>query len=332
MSERLVDPYDVALFDLDGVVYIGPYAVDGAPEALAGLHAAGVRTMYLTNNAAPSPQSVADKLVNLGIPAPLDDVITSAQVAVDGLKRALPPGARVLVVGSGNLARLCAEAGFEVTGSADDQPAAVLQGYDPQLTWPRLDEAAFAVQRGAAWYATNDDATRPTERGLVPGLGVALYGVGLTVRVQPTIFGKPYPPMFDYAQRRTGARRPIFVGDRLDTDIAGAVAAGMDSLLVFSGAHGKHELLAASPDERPTAIGADLAALLLPPRRARLGGEVAFCGAHTVRKVAVDLRPDGALPTTVDGQLDILWAAAQLTWAGVGGEVDHLLESLDLIR
>lgn len=330
MSERLVDGHDVVLFDLDGVVYLGAEPVPGAPAHLAALREAGVRLLYVTNNAAPSADSVAVKLTALGIPAELDDIVTSAQVAVDALRTALPVGSAVLVAGSANLRRLCEAAGFQVTGSADDAPVAVLQGYDPAMTWPRLDEAALAVQRGAAWYATNDDATRPTERGLVPGLGAALYAVGLTVRTQPVVFGKPHPPMFDYAVRRTAARSPLFVGDRLDTDIAGAVAAGMESLFVLSGAHGTRELLAAGPDRRPTSIGSDVGALLRPPRRVTLTATSATCGAATVH------RQDGALvirdvPRDHSGQVDALWAAARLLWTGPPVTVDAVVDALDLL-
>lgn len=165
----------------------------------------------------------------------------------------------LLVTGTKNLVELARSAGFRTTETADDDPDAVLQGYNPGIEWRLLDEASIAVQRGATWYGTNDDLNRPTDRGLVPGLGAQLAVVASTVRQQPIVFGKPHAPMLDFAVKHTGAQRPIFVGDRIDTDIMGGNRAGMPTLLAFTGAHGKRDLLEAGLGDRPTFIGADLA-------------------------------------------------------------------------
>lgn len=314
MSVRLIDDYDVAFFDLDGVVYLGPVAVEGALAAVEGLRAIGKRVVYVTNNASRSAQQVADHLTELGLGATPDDLVTSAQVAADILSRELPSGAKVLVTGSANLASLMSENGFTVVQSADDQPVAVIQGYDPQMTWPRLNEAAIAIQRGAVWYATNNDATLPSNRGILPGLGAAINAVGNTVDFRPIIFGKPFRPMLDYALTKTGAQRPIFVGDRIDTDIEGANNAGMASLFVFSGVHGKEDVVTAPPGARPSAIGYDVRALLESPRRVRLAEGSASCGAAVavVRNGEVVLE---AVTAGVAGHLDGLWAVAHLAWA-----------------
>ena len=236
----LIDGHDVALFDLDGVVYLGPEPVPGAVEGVTALQARGVRTIYVTNNAARPAQTVADQLVRMGFHASVDDLVTSAQAATGLMRRELPAGARVLVAGTQNLVDHMVEAGFVPVASASDSPDAVVQGYDPQMTWPRLDEVAIAVQNGARWYACNTDTTRPTERGQVPGAGVAVYAVQVTTRTEPTVTGKPFRPLMEEALRRTGAQNPIFVGDRLDTDIAGACTVGIDSCLVFTGVHGNY--------------------------------------------------------------------------------------------
>ncbi len=324
MTDRIIDAHDVAFFDLDGVIYLGPIAVPGAAEGIVDVRATGARVMYVTNNAARSAATVAEHLNELGFAAGPDDLITSAQVAVGVLAETLAAGSRLLVAGSQNLVDLVRNSGFLTTQSADDSPDAVLQGYDPQMTWPRLDEAAIAVQRGATWYATNDDATRPTDRGVVPGLGAALAVVGMTVRQQPIVFGKPHAPMLDFAIKHTAAERPIFVGDRIDTDIMGANRAGMPSLLVFTGAHGKRELLEAGPGDRPSYIGADLRALLAAPRTAAQQGHAWQCGT------AVAELQDGAIALTGDlgtqtGQLDALWALANLVWATGADATEALL-------
>lgn len=331
MSERLVDSYDAVYFDLDGVIYLGDHAVEGAVEAIASLRALGKPVMFVTNNAARSAQTVVDHLLRLGFEATLDDVLTSAQVAVRFIAKDLPAGARVLVSGSQNLVDLIAGEGFVPVHSADDQPVAVVQGYDPQMTWPRLDEAALAIQRGARWYATNNDGSRPTDRGLVPGAGGAIAAVAAAVGGEPTVFGKPYLPMLAEAARRTGAKRPLFVGDRIDTDIAGAANAGMDSLMVFTGAHGKADLVAAGPGERPTHVGPDLSALLQPARAVQHTPGRARCGAQVVEVTGQSLRLDRR-PRSQPEQFDALMAIAWLAWANPGVRADGVLDELDQVR
>ena len=327
---RLIDAYDAAFFDLDGVIYLGPLAVVGATGALVGLHELGKLVMFVTNNAARSAQVVIDQLNSLGFQADDHNVLTSAQVAVAHIAGELPQGAKVLVSGSASLAQLVAEAGLVPVQTAADKPAAVVQGYDPAMTWPRLDEAALAIQAGARWYATNDDASRPTERGLVPGAGGAIAVIAGTVGGQPTIFGKPFRPMLAEAVRRTGAERPIFVGDRIDTDIVGAVNAGMDSLMVFTGAHGKADLVATGPGERPTHIGADVRALLEPPRTVEVEPGLATCRGQLARADDGIVKLE-SVPTTLDTQLDALWAITQLVWDDPALDCSAALASLELV-
>lgn len=328
---RLVDRYDAAFFDLDGVIYLGPEAVPGAAEALTALQSGGTPVMFVTNNAARSAQVVIDQLNQLGFFADDQNVLTSGQVAAVLIAAELPPGAKVMACGAPALAELLAQSGLVLVDSCDDSPLAVVQGYDPAMTWSRLDEAALAIQAGAKWYATNNDSSRPTNRGLVPGVGGALAVVGLAVGQQPTVFGKPFRPMLAEAERRTGAKAAIFVGDRLDTDISGAVNAGLDSLLVFTGAHGKAELVVADPSQRPTHIGADVAALLEPPRQAVVSDGFATCGdqrAHD-RSGRLELETE---PHSIAEQYDALWAITQLAWQDPTADTEAALASLDLIH
>ncbi|CAA9323617.1 MAG: 4-nitrophenylphosphatase [uncultured Friedmanniella sp.] len=330
MTAALVDAYDAALFDLDGVVYLGPVAVPGAPAGLAELRRRGVPLGYVTNNAARSPAVVAEHLLSLGIEVRPEDVITSAEAAAHLVRERCGPGARVLAVGGEGVLAALAEYGLTAVRSADDDPVAVVQGYGFELTWQELNEAAIAINRGAHWVATNDDRTRPTDRGLVPGNGAAVAAVQMAVQARPEVAGKPCRPLLDDTVRRVGASRPIFVGDRLDTDIAGAVNAGLDSLLVLSGSHGPRELLLASSGSRPNHLGEDLTALLRPARIAGCGPDGCTVGA--VR--AVRHGDSVAMLGAAGDPLDALWAAAQVCWqaadCGQPLDVDGVLPVLGL--
>lgn len=313
MTAALVDSYDAALFDLDGVVYLGPVAVEGAPEGLRALRERGTRVGFVTNNAARPPAEVAEHLLELGIAAGPEDVVTSAQAGAHLLSQRCASGAKVLAVGGVGVWDALAEVGLVAVASADDEPVAVLQGFGFDLTWDQLNEAAIAIHRGAHWVATNIDPTRPTDRGLVPGNGAAVDAVRQAVTVDPEVAGKPFRPLVEATVRRLGAAHPIFVGDRLDTDIAGAENAGLDSMLVLTGSHGPADLVAAIPGTRPTHLGYDLRELLQPARECQeRPGEVS-CGQHVARGDSGRILL-GADPTDRASAVDALWATANLSW------------------
>lgn len=327
---RLMDGYDAALFDLDGVVYLGPVVIEGVSEALAELRSISAHVGFVTNNAARTPAAVAEHLRELGIEALETDVVNSTQATLRMLAADLPPGSRILVLGTSALAEQLAGAGFTPVHRLEDQPVAVVQGYHPSVDWGLLELGAIAIQNGAAWYATNPDLTRPTERGILPGCGAQVAVVRACVDVDPKVAGKPFRPLLDETVLRLGAQRPIFVGDRIDTDVMGANAVGMDSLFVFTGAHGKLDLVGAPAHGRPTFIGHDVAALLAPPRVAHTEAGRAQCGAQVV--VADGGR--AVLQTPAQGledQLDAAWAALQLAWYQAV-PVDDVMASLELLR
>lgn len=315
----LVDAYDAALFDLDGVVYLGPVAVPGAPEGIASLRARSTRIGFVTNNANRPPDVVAEHLRHLDIEAQPRDVVTSAQAAAHLLRVRFGPGAPVLAVGGAGVWAALAEAGLHGVRSVDDRPLAVMQGWGEGLTWNDLNEAAIAIHRGAHWVATNIDPTRPTDRGLVPGNGAAVAAVQMAVDRPPEVAGKPYRPLLDETVQRLGAQRPVFVGDRLDTDIAGAVVVGMDSMLVLTGSHTVRDLLGAEAASRPTHLGFDLRALLDPLRAVDLrldeGSGEARCDDQTVQLVGDTLQFAGPPPGDRAAGLSAAWAAAHLSWA-----------------
>ncbi|MDX6329616.1 MAG: glycerol-phosphatase [Streptomycetaceae bacterium] len=309
-SEQSLDvAYDTALLDLDGVVYAGGDAIAHAVESLGAARGHGMRLAYVTNNAARTPEAVAEHLTRLGVPAEPGEVITSAQAVARLIADQVPTGARVLAIGGEGLLAALRERGLEPVGSADDDPAAVVQGYAPTVGWEQLAEASYAVNRGVPWFASNTDLTIPTARGKAPGNGALVEVVRIATGAEPQIAGKPLPPMHRETVIRTGARRPLVVGDRLDTDIEGANAAGVDSLLVLTGVSTPAQLLAAEPKYRPAYVDADLRGLLVPQPAAegsRCGGWVASAGDE-----GLVLEGEGA-------QLDGLRALCGAAWTAAG--------------
>jgi glycerol 3-phosphatase-2 len=311
-----VNTYDVALLDLDGVVYVGPVAVPGVPEALERAAAAGMRLGFVTNNAARTPEQVATHLTELGVAAAPDDVITSSQAAASVVAGLVGPGGRVLPVGGPGVAAALTAAGLTVVERAEDSPAAVVQGYGPEVGWVQLAEAVVAVRGGARHVATNTDATIPSPRGVLPGNGALVGVVSAVTGQQPLVTGKPDPAMHAECVRRTGARRPLVVGDRLDTDIEGARRAGAASLLVFSGVTTPADLLAAGPDHRPDLLAPDAAGMLGPhPQVTAVEGAWRCAGWEAdVRGDELTLRSLGADREEDDG-LDGLRALAVAHWS-----------------
>ncbi|TRV72479.1 HAD-IIA family hydrolase [Streptomyces sp. 130] len=313
-STALSEAYDTALLDLDGVVYAGGLAIDHAVEALGAARDGGMHLAYVTNNALRTPAAVAAHLTELGVPAEPTDVITSAQAVARLVADQLPAGARVLVVGGEGLRVALRERGLEPVESADDDPVAVVQGYGgPDLAWGRFAEASYAINRGLPWFASNTDLTIPGARGIAPGNGAAVEVVRIATGAEPQVAGKPLPPMHRETVLRTGAERPLVVGDRLDTDIEGAFNGGVDSLLVLTGVTDAAQLVTAPPEHRPTYIDADLRGLLTgQPEVTERGGGFG-CGGWTAST------EDGALVLDGDGDpLDGLRALCAAAWSHAG--------------
>ncbi|MGH3797866.1 MAG: HAD-IIA family hydrolase [Pseudonocardiaceae bacterium] len=257
----LFEDYDAVLLDLDGTVVRGAEAVPGAPDVINKLRQGGMAVQFITNNASRAPADVAQHLTALGVRTVAEEVLTSGQAAVAMLTAQLSSDAAVLVVGTEALVAAVRAAGLRPVTGAREHPAAVVQGHSPQTGWARLAEACLAIRDGAVWVACNIDRTLPTERGLLPGNGAMVAALQVATDRDPAVAGKPARPLLDTAVNRTGAQRPLVVGDRLETDIAGARGAGMDSLLVLTGVADAAALLAAPPQQRPVHVGADLRVL-----------------------------------------------------------------------
>ena len=357
-AQPLAAAYDVALLDLDGVVYIGGSAVPGAAAALKAARELGMRTAFVTNNALRTPADIATHLRELGIQAVDADVVTSAQAAARLLRDRLPAGASVFVAGGEGLRQEVLQAGLTLARSAEDQPAAVVQGYTPDADYAMLAEATLAIRAGAWWVAANRDATMPSPRGRLPGNGALVALVAAATGAQPVVAGKPESALHRESIERTAAARPLVVGDRLDTDILGAVRGGTDSLLVFTGVTDPGDLLAAEPERRPSYLAAGLAGLLSPHAgvAVRVEGEraTARCARWSAAATAHELRLSCAGGGTAAAQPDpsadpgsdtyaalgalcgAAWAlAGDAPWSGgtlsgASAEAATVLESLDL--
>jgi HAD superfamily hydrolase (TIGR01450 family) len=301
--------YDVALLDLDGVVYVGP---DAAPHAVAALDAAtrgGMRTAFITNNASRTSDTVAARLQELGVAAEPAQVVTSAHAAARLLAETFPPHAPVLVSGTAALLEAVEQAGLRPVASADDGPVAAVVGFDPTMDYPRFAEVCLAIQRGATFVATNRDANIPMPRGPMPGMGAFAALIAAATGRQPLVAGKPERALYAEAVQRTGAARALVVGDRLDTDIAGARRAGLPAMLVLTGVSDLATAIQAPPEHRPTLIAPDLRGLLAahPPAAAgRCGAALAEYDAQTGDGV---VRMPGAPDDTVRAIVTAGWQA-----------------------
>jgi len=316
----LREQHDLLLFDLDGTLYRGGTALPGATDELADAARAGCRIGYLTNNGSRSPSQVVAHLRELGFTASEDQVATSGQAATTLLTHRLRAGAAVLVVGTDALAEEVASAGLRVVDRAEEADA-VVQGHSAALTWAQLAEGCLAIRAGALWVACNVDATLPAERGELPGNGAMVAALRTATGAEPLVAGKPEPAVYAEAVDRFGAKRPLVVGDRLETDILGARRACLPSLLVLTGVTDAAALLGADERERPTYLGADLTALRADPAELRFGGVAGWrvraegAGLRLERVAGAGNGRGGAAPDPIAA----LRALCATHWAADGG-------------
>lgn len=319
--------YDAALLDLDGTIYEGGAAI---PNALEGLTEAALPMVFITNNASRAPQTVADQLNGLGYDVHADDVMTSAQAAIEMAAEVIEPGSNVFVLGAESFKQLAREAGYTVVDSADDSPAAVFQGLNREMTWKQMSEAALAVSRGARFLVSNLDTTLPSERGFLVGNGSVAAAISTTTGVAPLSAGKPKPPMFIKAAERVGAKKPLAIGDRLDTDIAGGNAAKVDTFMVVTGVSTHMDVVAAPPEHRPTLIGADMTALNRELDQARPAPQAGFTARYDDAEAGVIVlsggdREDPRLANPAEAAVAALLTVADAVWnseAGRAGAVE----------
>ena len=327
----LLDRHDAILSDLDGVVYAGPHAIEGAPQALNAAQDSGVPVAFVTNNASRSVAAVADHLVELGVATDADHVISSAQAAAKLLAQRCAPGTKVLITGAPALADCVAEAGLVPVYSQQDEPAAVVQGFNPEIGWVQLAEASYTLaDPEVLWVASNTDLTIPKERGLAPGNGTLVGAVAQASGRTPIVAGKPESPIFHTAAQQLNSEKPLVIGDRLDTDILGAHRAGMASALVLTGVEDFSSVAAAEVQQRPTYIIETLSGLFeeYPEITTRTeGATVRAEGAGWSVEVE-----DGAVRAVGTGTEIDLWRVASQAWWAAHPHAEHPVALPEIIR
>ncbi|MGO3043111.1 HAD-IIA family hydrolase [Corynebacterium casei] len=305
----LIEQHDALLLDLDGTVWEGGRAIDGAVDFI---NSCGLPSVYVTNNASRAPEVVAEKLRGIGLKVETADVLTSAQAAVTLAGAHVPQGAKILVIGADSFRELVRAAGYTVVASADDKPDAVLQGFDPSVDWAQLTEGALAIRQGAKYVASNLDSSLPTERGLAVGNGSLVAAIESATGVSPVSAGKPEPEMFVQAAKLVGAKRPLVVGDRLNTDIAGGNAAAMNTFHVLTGVSHEMELIEASKEYRPNFIGDSLSDMTRSAHDLAPGAQ----GGFTARVDGLDVLVDNGDSNATSVQalrtvLEVVWSMAK---------------------
>ena len=338
-EQPLCTAYDVALLDLDGVCFAGEARVPYAADNVNAARAAGMRLSFVTNNASRAPQTVVDKLAANDIAAEASEIFSAAMDAAAMLAEHIEPGSTVLVLGGDGVRQALLDEGFHVTGSAQDRPVAVVQGWDPAVDWALLSEGVYAINAGALHVATNLDATLPTERGFALGNGSLVAAVVSASGKEPLAGGKPFPGIYTRALKRAGGTRPLAVGDRLNTDHVGARAAGIPGLHVLTGVSDARDVITAPATERPSFLHTDLRGLTEPhPEPVRVvqdGQEWWQVGSRRARVVGsgLELREEGPVtspdggPVRIDLDSSRALAAAAWDWADAQkdrGEVPEL--------
>jgi len=319
----LAEEFDCALLDLDGTAWSGDERIEHAAASVIEARTMGMTSAFVTNNAMRTPQQVADKLNGMDFEATPEMVMTSAMDIAAIMAEELEEGAKVFVLGGAGLRLALEEQGFVLVDSADDEPAAVVQGLDKEVNWALLSEGAFAIERGAAFYASNLDATLPVERGQALGNGSLVRAIQHATRKRPTAGGKPEPGIYRRASELVGAKNPMAVGDRLETDIMGAVAAGVPAMHVLTGVHQARAVLRAPRGQRPAYLAIDMRGLLEAhpaPKHHRDGTWT--CGLSQVAKVTrvgVLTLDDVELTDDVTISIDSYRALAAAAWEWADG-------------
>ena len=319
----LAEEYDCALLDLDGTAWSGDETIEYAAASVLEAREAGMASAFVTNNAMRTPQQVTDKLNSMDFAATPDMVMTSAMDIAAIMAEELEEGSKVFVIGGAGLRLALEERGFVLVDSADDEPVAVVQGLDKKVDWALLSEGAFAIERGAAFYASNLDATLPIERGQALGNGSLVRAIQHATRKRPIAGGKPEPGIYRRASELVGAQNPIAVGDRLETDIMGAVAAGVPALHVLTGVHQARDVIRAPRGQRPSYLAIDMRGLLEAhpaPKHHRDGTWT--CGVSQVAKATrsgVLTLDDVELTEPVTISIDSYRALAAAAWEYADG-------------
>ena len=224
------------LLDMDGTLYLDDRLFDRVPDFLSHIRRIGGRYLFLTNNSSRGVEGYMEKLARMGIPSGPEDYLTSVDAAIDHLRR-FCPGKKCYVFGTRSFLGQLRDAGIPVTHRLEDDVDILLCGFDRELTFRKLEDACILLNRGVTWLATNPDWVCPTWYGSVPDCGSVCEMLHRATGREPEFIGKPQPAMVRLALEGTGypPEAAVLLGDRLYTDIACAVNAGIDSVFVLSG-------------------------------------------------------------------------------------------------
>jgi glycerol-1-phosphatase len=258
----IADSFDGFLVDLDGVVWIGRETLPGAAEALRALLAGGKKVVFVTNNPGRPASVYAERLRDAGVAIGEDLIVTAGESTARLLAASPRAGDGVFVIGTPAFRQTVGEAGVALLeGDEGRRAGVVVVSGHRDFDYAELLTATLALQRGAALFATSRDPTLPMPGGPWPGTGSILAAVETASGARAEIGGKPEPHLFELARERIGsAERVAMVGDRVSSDIEGGRRAGLETILVLSGATSREEAESTSP--RPDHVVADLAALL----------------------------------------------------------------------
>lgn len=249
------------LFDIDGVIYVGTRLLPGVQQMFDYLERTGRKWLCITNNAGKTPAQFVEKLTEMGIRARPDQILGSAEATASWLAEQIEhhgwPRGKIIMVGQDGLRTALKLKGFEITTEPLDATY-VVAGINFELTYEELARAALAIRHGARFIGTNSDRSYPSERGLLPGAGSILALLAAATDVEPIVIGKPNRGMYDQAIRRLGTQpeQTMMVGDRYDTDIAGALTIGMPTTGVLTGVSSRHDF--ESAPRPPHIIATDL--------------------------------------------------------------------------
>lgn len=259
-------PIDIRalILDMDGVLWRAETPIGNLPAIFEAFERRGWKVVLATNNATRSPEQYLEKLVSFGV-THLErwQIINSAMAAAHYLKQLHPQGGKVFVIGQDGIHQALAEHGFRQAGENDDDGiVAVVVGMDRTITYEKLSRATLLIRSGRPFIGTNPDRTFPTPQGLVPGTGAIIAAIQAATDQQPDILGKPGPAMYSLAMERLKVkpRQTLAIGDRLETDIAGAQQLGCLSAVVLTGVSTPEEVEAWQP--APDFVADDLTSLL----------------------------------------------------------------------
>jgi 4-nitrophenyl phosphatase len=230
------------ILDMDGVLWHGDIPMRGLADFFDTLRQHNIQFVMATNNASKTPQQYVEKLAKFGVVVAQDQIFTSAEATGDYVLGKYEAGVNVFVVGDVGLQEAIQTRGFrllsveEVMGGGETA-VFVVAGFNPNATYPQMAAGALLIHKGADFIGTNPDLTYPSEYGPLPGAGSFLAFLQAATGVEPTVIGKPGPLIFQMAMQKLGGTRQntAMVGDRLETDIAGGKAAGIQTILVLSG-------------------------------------------------------------------------------------------------